>query len=274
MPIDPYRRANRDNWDERVAIHYASHAYAVDRFIRDPNDISEVVAFDRDALGDVTDKRLLHLQCHFGRDTLSWARLGAHVTGVDFSEEAVAAAKKLSRESRTPGRFVLSELYDTPSVIDETFDIVYTSVGALCWLPDIREWARIVAGFLEPGGTFYVRDGHPVLLSLDLDREDDLLVLREPYFELPEPSRYEADGSYAGDGKLTNTVNYEWAHGLGEIVTALIDAGIRIEFLREHRFLDWQAMACMVRGDDGHYRMPEHLRDIVPLQFSIRGSRL
>ena len=271
--MDSYRAANRENWDERVGIHYTSDAYAVQRFIRNPDDISEVVAFDRKALGDVTGKRLLHLQCHFGRDTLSWARLGADVTGVDFSEQAIEAARRLSRDSRTPGRFVVSELYDSPSILRETFDIVYTSVGALCWLPNIREWARVAAGFLETGGLFYVRDGHPMLLALDLDRTDDTLLVRYPYFESPDPTRYEAEGSYAGDGKLKHTANYEWAHGLGEIVTALIDTGLRIDRVDEHRFLDWHAMACMIRGDDGYYRFPPHLANNVPLQFSIRATK-
>jgi len=272
MPLDSHRSANRDNWNERVAIHLASDAYAVERFIDDPKDISEPVTFDHTAVGDVQGKSLLHLQCHFGRDTLSWARLGANVTGIDFSGKAIQAARKLSEDSKTPGRFIESELYDSPEALKETFDIVYTSVGALCWLPDIRGWAQVVASFLKPGGLFYVRDTHPMFLALDLDRPDETLVVQHPYFGAPDPEVYEAEFSYAGDGKLTHTTNYEWAHGLGEIVTALIGAGLRIECFNEHRFLDWHGMACMERGDDGLYRMPLHLERNLPLQFSIRAT--
>lgn len=271
MPIDKYRQANRDNWDERVGVHYTSDSYAVRRFIENPDDISDVVAFDRHELGDPSGKTLLHLQCHFGRDTLSWARLGAEVTGVDFSEKAIRAAQTLSSESRTPGRFIQSELYDSPSVLEETFDIVYTSVGVLCWLPDIDTWAKVVAGFLKPDGVFYVRDGHPVFQSIDMDRIDEQLIIRHPYFQAAGPQRFDEEFSYAGDGSLKNTTNYEWAHGLGEIVNALINAGLRIEYLKEHTFLDWHGMPCMTKEDDGRYYMPEPLRHLIPLQFAIRA---
>ena len=160
MPLDQPRRTNRDMWDESVPIHVASDGYAVKEFLE-----GQTVLHDRDIqeMGDVQDQTLLHLQCHFGLDTLSWARLGATVTGLDYSEPAIDAARDLAAQAGIDdASFVLSELYDAPRVLAaQTFDIVYTGIGALCWLPDIRRWAEIVAGFLNPGGRFYLIEGHP-----------------------------------------------------------------------------------------------------------------
>ncbi|MBW2256613.1 MAG: class I SAM-dependent methyltransferase [Deltaproteobacteria bacterium] len=268
--MDHHRAANRDNWDDRVAIHWDSTEYDAGGFIADPTRLSDVVAFDRDYLGDVNGKRLVHLQCHIGKDTLSWARLGAEVTGVDFSEAGIAAARRLSAESGTPGRFVLSEVYDAPAVLGERFDIVYTGVGALNWLPDITGWARVVAALLEPGGTLYLREGHPMLWGLEW-REDggDALVVRFPYFETVDPVSWDEDSTYAGDGKVAHTRTYEWNHGIAEIITALMDAGLTLTALREHRSLEWQGQPHMERGDDGLWRLPEHQRDLVPLMYSL-----
>jgi SAM-dependent methyltransferase len=273
MPLDEFRAANRANWDDRVPIHLkAKTFYDIDGFKADPERISEMVEFDRSELGDVTGKSLLHLQCHIGHDTLSWARLGAVVTGVDFSEPAIAAAREISEASGTPGRFVLAELYDSPDVLPEQFDIVYTGTGALIWLPDIAGWARVAAKFVKPGGTLYVRDGHPVLHTIDLDRTDGHLEITLPYFE-GGPQRWDEDMTYVEvPEKVEHSVQYEWTHGLGETVTALIETGFRIEALKEYQFLEWQAMPSMVQGDDGRWRLPEG-QDRVPMMFSIRATR-
>ncbi len=273
MPLDKFRAANRANWDDRVPIHLnAKTVYDIDGFIADPERISPTVEFDRHQLGDVTGKSLLHLQCHIGHDTLSWARLGATVTGVDFSEPAIAAARDISLRGGAPGRFVVAELYDSPDVLPEHFDIVYTGTGALVWLPDIAGWAQVVAKFVRPGGTLYVRDGHPVFHSLDQERDDDRLEITLPYFE-GAPQRWDEDVTYVeGDEKVEHSVQYECTHGLGETVTALIEAGFRIESLKEYQFLEWPALPSMVQGDDGRWRLPEG-PDRVPMMFSIRATR-
>lgn len=272
MPIDPYGEANRLNWEDRVPIHLNAQEY--EDFASDLRNISRVVEFDRDELGDVRGKSLLHLQCHIGGDTLSWAKLGATVTGVDFSPRAIRAARKLSEASSVPGRFIEAELYDAPSVLNEEFDIVYTGVGAINWLPDIRRWAYVVAGFLKPGGLFYIREGHPVLWSIDYEREDEELVIGFPYFETAEPMRFDdEDTTYMGDGsKLDNTTIYVWNHGLGEIVSALLNVGLRIESLKEYRFCEWQAGSIMQKGDDGRWRLPEH-GERLPLMYSLRAVK-
>lgn len=272
VPLDEYRRANRANWDDRVPIHWDSPVYDTAGFVADPGRLSDAVAFDARAVGDVAGKRLLHLQCHMGKDTLSWARLGADVTGIDFSEPAIEAARRLSAESGTPGRFLVAELYDAPQAVPETFDVVYTGVGALNWLPDIARWGRVVAGFLAPGGLFYIREGHPVLFSLDW-RDDRALDIRYPYFETIEPVADDDPGTYAGPGTVAHARTYEWGHGLGEVVTALLDAGLVLDSLREHRELDWQGLPQMILGEDGMWRLPEGQRDLVPLMFSLTARR-
>ncbi len=272
MPLDEHRRANRANWDDRVAIHWDSPVYDTAGFVTDPARLSDEVAFDAPYVGPVAGKRLLHLQCHMGKDTLSWARLGAEVTGIDFSEAAIAAARCLSAESGTPGRFLVAELYDAPQVLAETFDVVYTGVGALNWLPDIARWGQVVAGFLAPGGLFYIREGHPMLFCLDWRRDEELLV-RYPYFETVEPVPDDDPSTYAGPGTVAHARTYEWNHGLGETVTALLNAGLVMTSLREHRDLAWQGLPQMTRGDDGRWRLPEHQRDLVPVMFSLTARR-
>ena len=273
MPMDKYREANRASWDERVPYHMASKTtYDVPGFIAGGNALDPL---ETQELGDVAGTRLLHLQCHFGLDTLSWARLGADVTGVDFSEPAIAAAQQLSRDSGVPGRFIVSELYDTPKVLQERFDIVYTGVGALCWLPDVRGWARVVSQFLSPGGAFYILEFHPVLATLDDERGDTELVIKYPYFELPEPHLFEGSGTYADPtAQIAQRRTFEWNHGLGETVTALIEAGLTIEFVHEHRKCkDVPMLPFMERGDDGWWRLPDGAERL-PCMFSIRATRV
>jgi SAM-dependent methyltransferase len=270
---EDYLRANLANWDDRVPIHRASTDYSADRFIDDPSHLSGVVAFDSARLGDVRGKKLLHLQCHFGRDTLSWASLGAEVTGIDFSGPAIEEARRLSEASGVPGRFIVSDVYEAPTRLPEQFDIVYTGVGALCWLPDIRRWAEVVDAFLCPGGTFYIREGHPVLWALDYERPDDLLVLTLPYFETEEPTREEDEKTYTdGEATLANPVTYGWNHGLGEIISALVEVGLVITGLEEHRTVEWQALPFMVKGDDGLWRLPSG-EDRLPLMYTVTATK-
>ena len=277
MPLDKYMLANRANWDERAAIHFDSTSgklttgYNIQRYIEEPDRLSETVTFDRTELGDVSGKSLLHLQCHIGTDTLSWARLGAHVTGIDLSEKSIEAARKLFDQTSTEGRFIVSELYDSPQMLGERFDIVYTGVGAICWLPDIEGWARVISYFLKPGGTFYMREGHPMMWSLDQSIDDELRVV-EPYFNTGEPLVEDESSSYAGDGEIESSRTYNWAHSLADVVNALIAVGLRIEFLHEQRFCDWQGIPHLKLGDDGMWRLPDR-EDHVPLTFSVRATR-
>jgi len=271
MPLDEFRAANRANWDDRVAIHAQPDGYDSPGFVADTDRLSGVVEFDSRHL-DAAGRTLLHLQCHFGHDTLSWARLGAIVTGVDFSEKAISQARRISEESGTPGRFVLSELYDTPRVLaGETFDIVYTGVGAICWLPDIVGWGEVVDAMLAPGGTFYMREGHPVLWSLGWDGPG--LTVVYPYFEAGGAVAEDEEATYLGSGSLQHTRTYSWNHGLAEVMGALTRRGLRIDRFEEHDFLEWKGHDSMVEGEDGRWRLPEQSRHMVPLMYTLVASK-
>ena len=272
--LELYHDTNRRWWDGVVPIHEASRGYDREGFLRGEKPLCPV---ERAELGPrVAGKSLLHLQCHFGMDTLGWARLGARVTGLDFSEPALEAARRLSADSGIPGRFVHANVYEAAQVLGETFDIVYTGIGALCWLPDIAGWARAAAACVSPGGALYVYEGHPVLWALD-----DSLALAHPYFERAEPELWEEETTYTDGPKLAFRRNYTWNHGLGEIVSAVIAAGLRLEFVHEHREVPWRALPSMqpvgpgTRGADGAYqanrmwRLPESRRELAPLMYSL-----
>ena len=272
MPLDEYRSANLANWNERVAGHMAPDGYGVDRFIEDPEAISEVVRFDAEVLGDVTGKTLLHSQCHIGTDTLSWAKLGAAVTGLDFSPAAIAAARDIAERLGIDATFVETELYEAPGHIDAQFDIVYTGVGAINWLPDIVEWGRILADFVAPGGTFYIREGHPMMSALDDERTDRELVVAYRYFDNAEPQHWVNTESYLGSARLESSDIYEWPHSISDVVNSLIGAGLVIEHLDELKHLDWRFFHFMEEVD-GVFVLPDDLRDRVPLQYSILAKK-
>jgi SAM-dependent methyltransferase len=234
---------NRSSWDDRAPAHAASPDYAIESFVADPDFLSEVVRFDIPLLGDVRGLRGVHLQCHIGTDTISLARLGAVMTGLDFSGASVAEATRLSERSGTAVDFVESNVYDALNVLPAgSFDLVYTGVGALCWLPEVRPWAAVVTGLLRPGGRLFIREGHPMMWAIDETHTDDL-VIGYPYFERPEPIVDEDPGTYVTtDVEFTQNVTHSWNHGLGEIVTALLDAGMQLTGLVEHQTIPWQGL--------------------------------
>ena len=255
-----FREVNRANWDDRVPAHVASLDYAVRRFLSDPAFISDVVRFDVPRLGDVAGLRGAHLQCHIGTDTVSLARLGASMTGLDFSAPAVEAARRLASETGADATFVQADLYAAPDVLGRGgFDLVYTGVGALCWLPDIRGWAGVVGGLLRPGGRLFIREGHPMLWTLD-DERNDLLVIRYPYFEQAEPLVFDQGGTYVeSDAVFEHNVTHEWNHGLGEIITALLDAGLTITACTEHDSVPWNALpGQMEQIGNGEWRLADN----------------
>ena len=263
--------ANRALWDAWTAIHATGQFYDLEGFkaggIR-------LRPYEIEMVGDVAGRSLLHLQCHFGIDTLSWARLGARVTGADLSPAAIDLARALADELGFPdARFVCSNLYGLPEALEGAFDIVYTSRGVLGWLPDIRGWARVVAHFLAPGGTFFITEVHPVVQALeDEDVAPGELRLRYPYWEHREPLVFDVKGSYADrNADAGENVEHGWDHGLGEIVTALIDAGLRIETLIEHPFLDWKVGFLI--DDEGTWRLPSDAGGELPLMFSLLARK-
>jgi SAM-dependent methyltransferase len=266
---------NQRLWDAYTAIHTTGSFYDVQRFRDDPGD-NRIRPFERHEVGDVSGKRLLHMQCHFGLDTLSWARLGATVTGVDFSEPAIAFARELAQDTGLAdrARFVASNVYDLPGPLaGETFDVVYTSRGVLCWLPDIPAWARIVAGFVAPGGILYLHEAHPVLWAIADEQEIPNDVRFGFDYWGGETNTFPVQGSYADpDADVDAEVEHGWNHSLGEIVTALADAGLRIELLDEKRELDWE-VGFLEERPDGTFVLPEGQVGTFPLMYSLRARR-
>ena len=276
--MDDYRAVNRANWDERVPAHVASPDYGLDRFREDPEFLSDVVRFDVPRLGDVRGVRGVHLQCHIGTDTVSLARLGARMTGLDFSAPAVAAASALAAELGLDVDFHRADVYDAVDVLGTaSYDLVFTGIGALCWLPDVARWAQVVSGLLRPGGRLFLREAHPVLWALGPPRPDGLLVLEYPYFEQAEPLVWDEPGTYvATDVEFAHTVTHEWNHGLGEIVTALLDAGMELTRLVEHDSVPWEAQpGRMERVALDEWRLadrPERVPHTYTLQAVKRGA--
>jgi 2-polyprenyl-3-methyl-5-hydroxy-6-metoxy-1,4-benzoquinol methylase len=263
-------RANMRNWDERVADHVV--AYGAETFADDPGALGARV--EAELLvphlpgGSFAGVEMVHLQCHIGVDTISFARRGAAVVGTDLSGAAIEAARALAERAGTPGAtFVQCANEDAPDVLGRQFDVVLTSVGVLTWLSDLGSWARTVARLLRPGGVFLVHDAHPMLSAMEYERADDLLVVGQPYFATGEPARFDDGVTYASDTRLANAVTYEWTHDLGEILTAVLDAGLRIEAFAEQRTMPWRALPSMVRGDEG-WRLPDGVPEI-PLMFSL-----
>lgn len=266
--MQDYMKANRALWNEMTPIHARSAFYDVEGFKRGRITLLNI---EREELGDVSGKSLLHLQCHFGMDTMSWARLGAAVTGVDFSDEAIALARSLSQELGIEARFIQSNIYDLPDVLDEQFDVVFTSYGAIGWLPDLERWGQLIARYLKPGGTFYIVEGHPFLMVFDND-ENNAYRVGFPYFQGTEPLRFEGDGDYADrSAKLTHP-SYEWIHSLGKIINVLTSAGLRVEFLHEFPVCAWQALPFLAEGTDGWWRAPEEMISI-PMTFSLKATK-
>jgi SAM-dependent methyltransferase len=261
-----WRGLNRANWDDRVPVHLASKFYDLDAFAAGA---SSLRAFESAEAGDLAGKRIVHLQCHIGLDTLSWARNGALVTGLDFSGPAIAAARSLAADLALDASFVTADVYDAATALSgRQFDMVYTGTGALVWLPDIPRWAGIVATLLQPGGFLYLVEGHPFAQILD-DGQGSTIV-RDYFDDQPQVEDYPY--TYTDGPALTNTRSIQFQHQLGQIVTALADAGLRIDFLHEHDFDAFQRFESLQRQDGGEYRFPAgHPR--VPMTFSLRATR-
>jgi SAM-dependent methyltransferase len=267
--------ANRANWNERVSVHLAPRGYDLTDLRRGHGKLCAIVERE---LPLVSNKRVLHLQCHFGKDTLTLAQRGAEVVGLDFSTPAIEAAWALTEELglMTRARFVQADLYDAPTAVSEpeSFDLVYVTWGALCWLPDIRRWAEIVARFLKPGGSIYLAEGHPAAMVFDdeVSHANGDPGFFAPYFH-SEPLVLEETHDYADrTARLTNSTTYQWIHPLGEVVTALTEAGLRLDWLHEHDAITWQLFKCLTKGPDGLYRWFD--KKWLPLSYSLQATLL
>jgi SAM-dependent methyltransferase len=269
--IGAFFAANRRNWDERVPIHRrdCSGFYAVERFLAGDKRLQ---AIEWGELGDVDGKRLIHLQCHFGLDTLILARQGAIVTGVDFSPAAIDEARLLTQQTGLRAEFVCANVYDAREALAGDFDIAYATWGTICWLPDLMGWARTIASLLVPGGYFYFADAHPNMLILE---ERDGQLVHEFPLDTPadDPLVFDEGHTYNEDPTpLAATRTFQWIHSLLRIVGALLAAGLTLDFLHEHRGLPWPPFPMCVRGKDGLWRLPDRI-PAFPLSVALRARK-
>lgn len=271
--MSDYVAVNKANWESRVPHHV--NGYDLDHLRADPSHLSHIVQFDSARLGSIEGLDVVHLQCHIGSDTVSLARLGPRsVTGLDFSPSALAAARTLALECGVEVEFVESELYGAVEVLGaERFDLVYTGVGALCWLPDIARWAEVVAGLLRPGGRLFIREGHPVLWSLSDPREDGLLVIEFPYFETDAVTFNEPWSYVAHDEPLASPEYRHFNHGLGEIIGALARAGMRLSAIEEHDTVPWNAIGgAMEEVGGGEFRLRDRPARL-PMTYTLQAVK-
>ncbi len=270
--MEDWRALNQANWDERVAVHLGPGGYDVGSLRDGTARLDPIVAAE---LGAVAGLRVLHLQCHFGRDSLMLARDGADVTGLDFSAPAIETARRLAGELGLAARFVQSDLYDAPVALPEpgSFDLVFTTWGTICWLPDVVRWARVVAFFLKPGGALYFADAHPVAYVFDdaAPGEEGRPGWFVPYFG-SEPLVHDDPSDYVdGSARLRHARQVNWLHSLASVVGAPQEAGLRLQWLHEHPRITWQMFRCLVRDAQGLWTWPD--RPWLPLSVSLRAVR-
>ena len=267
---EEYFKTNLRRWNELVEINAKSKSYNLDGF---KSGKSSLFPIERKEIGDVEGKTLLHLQCHFGMDTLSFARMGAKVTGVDFSDKAIAFARQLSEELDIPANFINANIYDIPDILDNKFDVVFTSNGVIGWLPDLYKWAKIIDYCLKPGGTFYITDNHP-FGNLINEKYDGAFQVGYDYFNKGKPYHFdEDDGAYADPNiKLKNFETYDWFHPMGDVINSLLKVNFELEFLHEFPFSFFQIHPDMKQRADKYWEF-QTLKHSVPMIFSIKAHK-
>lgn len=253
-----YLKANRETWDKRTDIHVASRFYDVDGFLAGATSLKEIELAE---LKNVEDKKLLHLQCHFGLDSLSWARLGAQVTGVDLSPKAIARAGDIRDRANLNARFICSDIYAFGERARPEFDIAFTSYGAVCWLPDLARWAQTIAASLKPGGTFFMAEFHPIY---------DLFA-GYSYFHEDEPN-VEEEGTYTENCDGVLSTNVTWSHPISDVINSLLKVGIELVHVHEFPFSPYNCFEGMVERSPGRFYL-DHGSFSIPLVYSIKGRR-
>lgn len=275
IDLGDYAAINKANWNSRVPHH--EKGYDLEVFADDPAHLSRVVQFDLPRLGEIAGLRGVHLQCHIGTDTVSLARLGAQVTGLDFSGPALEVAARLAAAAGVTVEFVEGDVYDAAQHLPNgEFDFVFTGIGALCWIPDAARWAHVVAALLKPGGFLFIREGHPMLWSLSDPRPDGLLVVEYPYFETEGTVFHEETSYVEHEGVLDSPTLVSFNHSFAEIFNALWNAGLMITLFEEHQSVPWNPLGdAMVEGELGEYRLrdqPERLAATFTLRAEKPGS--
>ena len=262
---EDYFEVNRHTWNEKVKVHSKSDMYDLEAF---KSGKSSLMTYELSALGNVQGKSLLHLQCHFGQDTLSWSRAGAKCVGVDLSDEGIALAKSLNEELHLDAEFVRCNVLETSKYVKDTFDIVFTSYGVIGWLPDLKPWGNMIAERLKQGGTFYMAEFHPIVWMFDYLEGKPIMK----YGYMQDEAIYEEyEGTYANQGSKITSKEYGWNHGLSEVINALIEAGLTIDYLNEYDESPYNVLPDLVQTESGMYATKDKL---YPLIFELKATKV
>lgn len=263
-PVKDYLTINKASWNNKVRFHLESDFYDVNGFINGTSSLNDI---ELNLLGDVTGKRILHLQCHFGQDSISLARMGAQVTGIDLSDKAIEAANDLAAKTHTEARFICCDLYDLPNHLNETFDIVFTSYGTIGWLPDLNRWAAVISTFLKPGGTFVFAEFHPVVWMFD----DDFNKIGYSYFNTgPIAETY--TGTYADRNANLSQEYVMWNHGTAEVLSSLLQNGLELTAFEEFDYSPYNCFRHTEEIAPKKYCI-QHLGNKIPMVFALTAMK-
>jgi len=261
--LDSYYEANKRLWDKLVSVHVKSDFYDQKSFLAGKSSLKDI---ELNELGDVKGKSMLHLQCHFGQDSISWAKKGAKVVAIDFSEGAISIAKDINEKLKTDVEFICCNVYDVKSHLSEKFDIVFTSYGVINWLHDLDKWGELIASSLNPGGIFYMVEFHPILWIYD----ENFVKVEHPYQSESEPLMHISGSSYTNQENKNSQKEYCWNHGIGRIMNSLINAGLQIEFFNEYNYSPYKTFKDMTEFEKGKFVISKFGYK-VPHLFSIRA---
>ncbi len=263
--MEEYIKVNKSLWNGKTEIHVKTDFYDVESFKKGKSTLNYL---ELEALGDVKDKSLLHLQCHFGMDSLSWARLGAKVTGVDLSDKAIDVARSLNAELGLDSEFICSNIYELPSVLDKKFDIVFTSYGVIGWLPDLDKWAEVISHFLKPGGVFYMVEFHPVVWMFDTD------ISKIDYSYFNNETVIETIGTYAEPENEFRHKSISWNHSLSSVINSLMKQNLRVTEFNEYPFSFYDCFKKEVLTKDKHgFWQFKGLEGKMPVMFSVKAVK-
>lgn len=259
-----YLEINKKTWNEKTEVHITSEFYANDDFLKGKSSLNDI---ELKLLGDIKGKSILHLQCHFGQDTISFARMGAKSTGVDLSDKAIAKAKEFNKTLHLDAKFICCDIYDLPNHLDEQFDIVFTSYGTIGWLPDLDKWANVVSSFLKPQGKFVFAEFHPIVWMFD----NDFKEVFYSYFNV-EPIIEEETGTYANKDASIETKTITWNHPTSEVLNALIQSGLEINTFNEYDYSPYNCFNQTEEFEPGKFRI-KHLQNKIPMVFSLTATK-
>ena len=262
--IPDYIKLNKQTWNDKTDVHIASEFYDVAGFLDGKSTLN---AIELELLDDVSNKKILHLQCHFGQDTMTFSRMGAHATGVDLSDKAIDKAKGFSEKLGLDTQFICCDIYDLPNHLDEKFDIVFTSYGTIGWLPDLNKWANVISHFLKPGGKFVMADFHPVVWMFD----DYFKTLFYSYFNI-EPIVETLTGTYADKSSAIETKSVGWNHPTSEVLNALIQSGLELNSFDEYDYSPYDCFNETEEFEKGKFRI-KHLENKIPMVFSLVATK-